>query len=153
MQSLIARFMGPTWGPPGADRTQVGPMNFAIWVYLYTQGMFFGHYFIYILTINLFTHFNYPYISGLHCVTWQLYDKARTACIMCGWTLEHTWGFPHAIKHAFLCHPFHYRPVVGSLFLIFCVSLKTLCMGQLLLVWRITHRFGDLNDCWPESLI
>ena len=25
-KSLIARFMGPTWGPPGADRTQVGPM-------------------------------------------------------------------------------------------------------------------------------
>ena len=24
--SLIARFMGPTWGPPGADRTQIGPM-------------------------------------------------------------------------------------------------------------------------------
>ena len=24
--SLIARFMGPTWGPPGADRTRVGPM-------------------------------------------------------------------------------------------------------------------------------
>ena len=23
--------MGPTWGPSGADRTQVGPMNFAIW--------------------------------------------------------------------------------------------------------------------------
>ena len=22
----MARFMGPTWGPPGADRTQVGPM-------------------------------------------------------------------------------------------------------------------------------
>ena len=29
---LIARFMGPTWGPSGADMTQVGPMNFAIWV-------------------------------------------------------------------------------------------------------------------------
>ena len=28
----IARFMGPTWGPTGTDRTQVGPMNFAIWV-------------------------------------------------------------------------------------------------------------------------
>ena len=26
MVSLIARFMGPTWGPSGADRTQVGPM-------------------------------------------------------------------------------------------------------------------------------
>ena len=24
--SLIARFMGQTWGPSGADRTQVGPM-------------------------------------------------------------------------------------------------------------------------------
>ena len=23
---LIAKFMGPTWGPSGADRTQVGPM-------------------------------------------------------------------------------------------------------------------------------
>ena len=26
--TLIARFMGPTWGPAGAD---VGPMNFVIW--------------------------------------------------------------------------------------------------------------------------
>ena len=25
-QSLIARFMGPAWGPSGADRAQVGPM-------------------------------------------------------------------------------------------------------------------------------
>ena len=24
--TLIARFMGPTWGPSGADRTQVGPV-------------------------------------------------------------------------------------------------------------------------------
>ena len=24
--TLIARLVGPTWGPPGADRTQVGPM-------------------------------------------------------------------------------------------------------------------------------
>ena len=24
--TLIARFMGPTWGPSGADRTQLGPM-------------------------------------------------------------------------------------------------------------------------------
>ena len=33
--SHIARFMGPTWGPSGAVRTQVGPMwaprNFPIW--------------------------------------------------------------------------------------------------------------------------
>ena len=31
--SLIAKFMGPTWGPSGADRTQVGPMLVA-WVLL-----------------------------------------------------------------------------------------------------------------------
>ena len=24
--TLIARFLGPAWGPSGADRTQVGPM-------------------------------------------------------------------------------------------------------------------------------
>ena len=26
VMTLITRFMGPTWGPSGADRTQVGPM-------------------------------------------------------------------------------------------------------------------------------
>ena len=26
VSSLIARFMGPTWGPSGTDKTQVGPM-------------------------------------------------------------------------------------------------------------------------------
>ena len=31
--SLIARFMGPTWGSSGADRTQVGPM-LAPWILL-----------------------------------------------------------------------------------------------------------------------
>ena len=31
--TLIARFMGQTWGPSGADRTQVGPM-FAPWTLL-----------------------------------------------------------------------------------------------------------------------
>ena len=30
MKPLIARFLGPTWGSPGAERTQVGPMNLAI---------------------------------------------------------------------------------------------------------------------------
>ena len=29
--TLISKFMGSTCGPSGADRTQVGPMNFAIW--------------------------------------------------------------------------------------------------------------------------
>ena len=39
---LIARFMGPTWGPSGAERTQVGPM-LAPWTllsgtFLFLQG-------------------------------------------------------------------------------------------------------------------
>ena len=33
-KSLIARFMGPTWGPSGDDRTQVGPM-LAPWTLLF----------------------------------------------------------------------------------------------------------------------
>ena len=35
--TLITRFMGPTWGPPGADRTQVGPM-LAPWISLSGKG-------------------------------------------------------------------------------------------------------------------
>ena len=35
--SLIARLMGPTWGPSGADRTQVGPM-LAPWMLLSGSG-------------------------------------------------------------------------------------------------------------------
>ena len=34
--TLMARFMGPTWGPSGADRTQVGPM-LAPWTLPYGQ--------------------------------------------------------------------------------------------------------------------
>ena len=36
--SLIARFMGPTWHPPGADRTQAGPM-WASWKLLSGSSM------------------------------------------------------------------------------------------------------------------
>ena len=41
--TLIARFMGPTWGPPGDDRTQVGPM-LAPWALLsgYVPGTYHG---------------------------------------------------------------------------------------------------------------
>ena len=42
MISLIARFMGSTWGPSGADRTQVGPM-LAPWTLLSgSQTLFFS---------------------------------------------------------------------------------------------------------------
>ena len=36
-EALLARFMGPSWGPSGADRTQVGPM-LAPWSLLSGRG-------------------------------------------------------------------------------------------------------------------
>ena len=38
---LIARFMGPTWGPSGADRTQVGLIlaPWTIWIIFVTQNL------------------------------------------------------------------------------------------------------------------
>ena len=39
---LIARFMGPAWGPSGADRTQVGPM-LAPWTLLFGPFVKWSH--------------------------------------------------------------------------------------------------------------
>ena len=61
--TLIARFMGPMWGPSGADRTHVGPMKFAIWatiVMLCMQNSVFTEYLINQFKINveyLINHF------------------------------------------------------------------------------------------------
>ena len=38
MVTQIAKFMGPTWGPSGADRTQMGPM-LAPWTLLSGEGL------------------------------------------------------------------------------------------------------------------
>ena len=38
--SLDSKFMGPTWGPPGADRTKVGPM-WATWTFLTGMALIF----------------------------------------------------------------------------------------------------------------
>ena len=37
-RSQITKFMGPTWGPPGSCRPQIGPM-LAPWTLLYISGM------------------------------------------------------------------------------------------------------------------
>ena len=47
-KTLIARFMGPIWGPSGADRTQVGPM-LAPWTLL--SGEFFNQYWLIVNSI------------------------------------------------------------------------------------------------------
>ena len=43
---LIAKFMGPTWGPSGANRTQVGPM-LAPWTLLSGSALIFPSTYIY----------------------------------------------------------------------------------------------------------
>ena len=40
--TLIARFMGPTWGPSGAGRTQVGPM-LALWTCYSVHELYWTH--------------------------------------------------------------------------------------------------------------
>ena len=53
LSSLIARFMGPTWGLPGADRTEVGPL-LVPWTLLF--GMSLSHFVPFVVT-------NKPYES------------------------------------------------------------------------------------------
>ena len=55
--SLIARFMGPTWGPSGADRTQVGPM-LTPWTLL--SGLF------------------YHYVIIFTCPRWPLFGNTKS---------------------------------------------------------------------------
>ena len=66
ISTLIARFMGSTWGSPGADRTQVGPM-LAPWTLFSGQWLV-----IFSFWINLY----YPsYLYHIFC--WHKYQ----ACI------------------------------------------------------------------------
>ena len=63
--SLIARFMGPTWGPSWADRTQVGPM-LAPWTLLSTSHnspqVYIMPIMIFILSSLTYFHFNIHHI-------------------------------------------------------------------------------------------
>ena len=58
LPTVIERFMGPTWGPPGAARTQVGPI-------LATRTLLSGH-----LCLSMFIH---PGLAESHppvCLYW-----------------------------------------------------------------------------------
>ena len=86
--SLIARFMGPTWGPSGADRTQVGPIDLAIWdaYWKYTRlsfqiittkkrwshrALIYDDLFIYLISLSLSTSF---YIES------SIYHASKSFC-------------------------------------------------------------------------
>ena len=69
---------GRTWGESGADRTQVGPMNFAIWVVLYT------------LDISRSNTRQARYgVSFLRSFEEMYLEKSREHCIM--FTMEVSW--------------------------------------------------------------
>ena len=59
--ALISRFMGPTWGPSGADKTQVGPM-LAPWTLL-SGWLCFGY--INGISIYGFHHIRQGCLSGI----------------------------------------------------------------------------------------
>ena len=79
--SLIARFMGPTWGPSGAARTQFGPM-LAPWTFL--SGML----------INASRYYSYTL-------------KNNESCFMCREWLLRICGFSDEDLIFFLWHKFH----------------------------------------------
>ena len=82
---LIAIFMGPTWGPPGAARTQVGPM-LATWTLLSGISSFNCFFFWYELllevlsyTVCCHTHTHYVLeLDDCAVYSWKMLLKMRT---------------------------------------------------------------------------
>ena len=87
MYSQIAKFMRPTWGPTGADRTQmgppVGPMNFAIWVVTHISncGTFLRVHWWIVESPPLFWH-RMPYGSFIICMFWIRW-QCQLTCAIC----------------------------------------------------------------------
>ena len=87
--TLIARFIGPTWCPSGADRTQVGPM-LALWILLSGNIIHNDSIYIYIIYIYIWNciilpikaiPLNFPIKSVAHI--FQLWCMQRKA--ICSW--------------------------------------------------------------------
>ena len=69
----IARFMGPTWGPSGVDRTQVGPM-LAPWTFLF-QKLYNGEDCIYVYIV---VSISWAFVRSIHInllISWGLGDQ------------------------------------------------------------------------------
>ena len=67
----IARFMGPTWGPSGADRTQVGPM-LAPWTLLSGELQ---------CTLRYIIFPSHDTISNNHFILFESLDKVRAIIV------------------------------------------------------------------------
>ena len=90
----IARFMGPTWGPPGDDRTQVGPM-LAPWTLLsgQTNYWYWKKWFMATTCFCMtptYCHFSYWIPQG-YLSAWQMLIYYRTSRITInkqGWNAQ-----------------------------------------------------------------
>ena len=104
--SLIARFMGPTWGPSGADRAQVGPM-LAPWTLL--SGIFrtecydnmYNYNSLY-MQIEMFCSWK---SANNFCVDWECVS-AEIIPILCTFSCSYTWLFESVIIGTFRVHTF-----------------------------------------------
>ena len=83
----IAKFMGPTWGPPGADRTNVGPM-LAPWTLLSGAPLYpvpqidicklyHIRFVIYIFKINTHRCWNWHHVHSRQVVSCPVQPRAR----------------------------------------------------------------------------
>ena len=71
----IARFMGPTWGPPGSCRPQVGPMYLAIWTCAS----------VVVITLCLYTYIHADFwLRDLWCQATRYGDGDMSSCILYG---------------------------------------------------------------------
>ena len=115
--TLIAGFMGPTWGPSGADRTHVGPhvdpVNVAIWVKMVLQGMGLS-----IVKISL-VRSSYRYHGNLY--------NGKTTCLY----LEDLPVFGILIRHSIIRNNAFYPSQLS----------RSKCRAELL----IFRCIGDLN--------
>ena len=127
--ALIARFMGPRWGPPGVDRTQVGPM-LAPWILLYGCPI---------------TGVNWPGILSCYCYV-ALHNCCRrhTDCSGTFCTLQRRHNGGDGVSN----HQTH-DCLLNRLFK--CRSKKHQSSASLAFAWRI-HRWSvNSPHKWPVT--
>ena len=92
--SLIARFMGPTWGPFGADRTQVGPM-LTPWTLL--SGICFTAEMIWLMNVQWWFYHMKGHEAYIWCFKSPIKKnlKVEAVSIMQGLLYSWVWGDNH----------------------------------------------------------
>ena len=112
---LTARFMGPTWGPSGADRTQVGPM-LAPWILLSGSSANVKHKIMFKVTIM---------ITGQSCGSFWGNQVSFTYWL----TMGQFAMAKECIKHAQPCNK---TDIFFSIY-----PLK--CANSLMLLWHVSY--------------